>query len=408
MDRPRPRRRALRPTLDRLDERCLLAALTPAEVTHAYGLDAVTFDDGGQTIKGNGSGETIAIVDAFHDPTLVSDLHTFDQAFGLADPALSQINLAGGRVDSGWDQEEALDVEWTHAIAPGANIVVVEARSANTKDLMTAVNVARNLPGVVAVSMSWGGGELSSQLPSDSRFTTPAGHTGITFFAASGDEGSIGGAEWPASSTRVVAVGGTTLLTSAAGNYLGETVWAGTSGGLSRFESEPAYQHNVQGTGRRSTPDVAFLADPATGVAVYATDPTTGFGSWFQVGGTSVGAPAWAAILAIVDQGRAIEGKPSLDGATQTLPALYSVASNDFHKVGGLTTTGLGTPNGAALISDLVATNTTISSAAISIRARGGHIAAKIAHAHAVPATPSHHAIDAAIHALVRELHRHD
>jgi subtilase family serine protease len=409
MIEPRRQRRVLRPSLDRLDDRCLLSALTPAQITHAYGLDAVTFSSGGQTIKGDGSGETIAIVDAFHDPYLASDLHTFDQQFGLNDPALAQVDLAGGRIDSGWAQEEALDVEWAHAIAPGASIVVVEAKSPNTKDLLAAVDTARSLPSVVAVSMSWGGPELSNQRAMDTHFTTPAGHTGITFVAASGDEGPSGGAEWPASSPRVLAVGGTSLLVDASGNYLGEAAWAGTSGGFSRLESEPAYQLSIQASGRRSTPDVAILADPATGVAVFATDPASGIGAWIQVGGTSVGTPVWAAIVAIADQGRAIAGLSSLDGATQTLPTLYSIPASDFHKTGTLTTTGLGTPAGASLVTDLDSKAITVPlGSSGTIHAQGKRVRAK--RAVATPETSSqhstpipHHTLDLALQSLVHE-----
>jgi subtilase family serine protease len=402
---PRRRRRVLRPTLDRLDDRCLLSALTPAQVTHAYGLDAVTFRSGGQTIKGDGSGETIAIVDAYHDPYLASDLHTFDQRFGLNDPALSQINLAGGRVNSGWAQEEALDVEWAHALAPGASIVVVEAKSTTTRDLLAAVETARSVPGVVAVSMSWGGPEITNQTAMDSHFSTPAGHTGITFVAASGDEGPAGGAEWPASSTRVLAVGGTSLLVDSAGNYLGETAWSGSSGGFSKLESEPAYQRSVQASGRRNTPDVAFVADPATGVLVFATDPTSGSGAWFQVGGTSLGTPAWAAIIAIADQGRALAGLSSLDGATQTLPTLYNLPATDFHKTGSLTTTGLGTPNGGTLVTDL-ASSTLIEALGSSgiVHAQSRHARAK--RAAAALETSSHETFDHALRALAHEAFR--
>jgi subtilase family serine protease len=408
MNGPRPRRRILRPTVDRLDDRCLLSSLTPAQVTHAYGLDAVTFNSGGQEIMGNGSGETIAIVDAYHDPYLASDLHTFDQRFGLPDPALAQVNLAGAAVNSGWAQEEALDVEWAHAIAPGASIIVIEAKSPTTRDLMTGVDVARTLPSVVAISMSWGGPEVSGQLQSDNHFTTPAGHTGITFVAASGDEGAAGGAQWPASSTRVLGVGGTSLLVDPAGDYLGELAWVGSSGGFSRLEAEPAYQRAVQASGRRSTPDVSFLADPATGVSVFNTDPTNGIAAWFQVGGTSVGTPAWAAIIAIADQGRAIAGQSSLDGATQTLPTLYSLSAADFHKTGTLTSTGLGTPNGAGLVSDLAASAITapLASAGI-VHARARHVAARRAAVDSVVRInldhTSHHVVDRALHALALE-----
>ena len=122
--------RRLRPAWDRLDDRTLLSGLTPAEVTAAYGLDGLTFTAAnGSSIPGNGAGETIALIEAYHDPTLASDLQTFDQAYGLPNPALSVVDLAGPQVDYGWGLEESLDVEWAHAIAPAANILVVEASS---------------------------------------------------------------------------------------------------------------------------------------------------------------------------------------------------------------------------------------------------------------------------------------
>src|SRR5581483_12358364 len=147
--------------LDLLDDRCLLSALTPQQVTRAYGLNAINVN--GATIKGDGTGQTIAIVDAYHDPYLVSDLATFDRTFGLAAANLSVVNLAGNFADAGWAGEETLDVEWAHAIAPGARIVVVEARSDSLGDLLNAVNIARNLPGVSTVSMSWGASEFRGQ-----------------------------------------------------------------------------------------------------------------------------------------------------------------------------------------------------------------------------------------------------
>ena len=351
----RQRRRALRPTLDCLDDRCLLSVLLPSQVTRAYGLDAIAFAANGQTVKGDGSGQTIAIIDVDHDPFLASDLQAYDQANNLPDPSLAQVNLAGSQTDDGWAEEEAMDVEWAHAIAPGAKIVVVEAASASTQDLLTAVDVARSVPGVSVISMSWGGNEFKGQVGLDAHFTTPAGHTGITFVASSGDGGSGSGAQWPASSPNVVAVGGTTLQVGASGAYLGESIWYGSGSGTSRFESEPSYQRSLQSTGRRTTPDVAFVADPYTGVAVYDTAPSTGVATWQTVGGTSVGAPAWAGIIAIADQGRALNGAGSLDGRSQTLPLLYSLPSSDFHKVAsvGGQSAGLGTPVGASLVNGL-------------------------------------------------------
>lgn len=385
--RSRPR---LAPILDRLDDRCLLSGLTPSEIAGAYGLSGIQFlSPGGQTVTANGAGQTIALIEAYHDPTVASDLHQFDLAFHLPDPSLQVVDLAGTNYNAGWAGEESLDVEWAHALAPAANILVVEAASQNLNDLMNAVLSARNDPAVTVISMSWGFSEIPNETNYDSFFTTPAGHQGITFVAASGDNGTV---EYPSSSPNVLAVGGTTLTLSPTGGYGGETAWYATGGGFSLYEAEPTYQAAIQTTGRRSTPDVAFNADPASGAAVYQT--VNGQATWQAVGGTSLGAPAWAALVALVDQGRAAAGRGSLDGPTQTLPALYSAPASAFHAVaaltgmggfpigvfdpfgpsggqGGLfaplggsvvassganTATGLGSPVGAALFADLSAT----------------------------------------------------
>ena len=115
-------RRVVRPDMERLDDRCLPSGYTAAQLTHAYGLDAITFTSKtGQTVAGDGSGETIALIEAYHDPNLPSDLQVFDQANGLPDPSLSVVNQAGTKTNAVWASEETLDVEWAHAIAPGAN-----------------------------------------------------------------------------------------------------------------------------------------------------------------------------------------------------------------------------------------------------------------------------------------------
>ena len=174
--------------VESLEARDLLSvAYTPAQIRHAYGFDQLPLD---------GSGQTIAIVDAYDDPSIVSDLQTFDRAFGIADPpSLTKVNEFGGtnlpQADAGWDGEISLDVEWSHAIAPGANILLVEANSTSLDDLYTAVDYARNQPGVVTVSMSFGASEGSYEPTVDSILTTPAGHIGgsglpggITFVAS--------------------------------------------------------------------------------------------------------------------------------------------------------------------------------------------------------------------------------
>jgi subtilase family serine protease len=374
----------LRPALDILDDRCLLSAtvlpsggFTPSQILTAYGLNSLTVTTPAGTAQANGTGETIAIVDAYHDPYLASDLATFDKQFNIAaPPSLTQDNLSNSATNTndGWAQEETLDVEWAHAVAPGASIVVVEANSASLTDLMSAVNAARAIPSVSVVSMSWGESEFAGETAYDSLFTTPAGHQGITFVASAGD---TPGTEWPAASPNVVAVGGTTLQLSSTGAIASETAWSSTGGGLSQFESEPAFQDKVQSTGSRSTPDVAFDANPSTGVYVFTTTPSTGQGSWQIVGGTSVGAPVLAGLIAIADQVANDAGTPTLT-STQTLTALYSAPSSDFHIVtptvttgagfgfGGrfsgaqsttpLTTTGLGSPVGSLLIESLSGT----------------------------------------------------
>src|SRR5262249_822259 len=142
-----------------------------------------------------------------------------------------------------WSVEIALDVEWAHAIAPGATILLVEAHSNSYADLLTAVDYARNYPGVAAVSMSWGGNEIGSETSFDSDFTTPAGHSGVTFFASTGDSGAPALA--PSVSSHVVAVGGTSLTVDASGNWIDESGWSGGGGGISTYISQPGYQNNL-------------------------------------------------------------------------------------------------------------------------------------------------------------------
>src|SRR5579884_913093 len=191
-----------------------VSGYSPQQVRHAYGFDQVSFSGG--KVAADGTGQTVAVVDAYNDPRIASDLATFDRQFGLAaPPSFRIVNQTGGsglpQTDSGWSSEISLDVEWAHAIAPKANLLLVEANSDSLDDLLTGVNYARRAAGVSVVSMSWGGGEFWGQTQYDGVFTTPAGHGGVTFVAASGDQGSFWGPEWPASSPNVLAVGGTSL-----------------------------------------------------------------------------------------------------------------------------------------------------------------------------------------------------
>jgi subtilase family serine protease len=199
--------------------------------------------------------------------------------------------------NSGWELETSLDVEWAHAIAPGAKILLIEAHSASGSDLLNAINYAKTRTDIVAVSMSWGSNEFSTEASYDGDFTNSIK---APYFAAAGDSGS--GVEWPAVSSNVIGVGGTTLTLNPDNTLNTETAWKGSGGGVSAFEKVPTYQSADGfkfGNGMRTVPDVSYDADPNTGVSVYDSQSYYGQSGWFQVGGTSEGAPQWAAIQAL-------------------------------------------------------------------------------------------------------------
>ena len=312
--------------------------LTPQQVWGAYGIDSIKFNG----IEGDGTGQTIAIVDVGDHTSFVnstdsnfnsSALHVFDQQFGLPDPPsfqkYHQDGTPGGTgiVNPGWALEIALDIEWAHALAPMASIVLVEANAATYTDLLTAAMSAATVLHVNEVSMSFSGaleingyGSYESQF--DSAYFAPAlaADPGVTFTASTGDYGAATGLEYPAASPLVVAVGGTTLNMNGT-TRTSETGWAGGGGGISTHYSAPGYQpKSVTGSTFRTTPDVSAVADPDTGVSVY--DPYNG--GWAVVGGTSVSCPCWAGMVAIANQGRALLGGNSLNGPQETLPGLYS------------------------------------------------------------------------------------
>jgi len=354
----------------------------PTNYRAAYGLNNISFNG----TPGTGAGETIAIIDAYDETGFAdtgtsayatSDLAIFDSQFGIPDPpSFTILNENGGTTrpasNSGTTIENALDVEYAHAMAPSASIVLIECNSLNDSDLTTGINTARNLSGVVAVSMSFGGGEYSEETDSysssglgfldDGFFQTPSGHTGITFIASSGDSGY--GAQYPASSPDVLAMGGT-VLEETSGTYDSESGWSDSGGGPSSYESKPTYQTGVDNTAsttRRLMPDVAM--DSGTPVDIYDSDD----GDWIGVEGTSIAAPSMAGVIAIVDQGRALEGLGSLNGFSQTLPRIYSLPSSDFNDIttgsngsGSLAqagpgydlVTGIGSPYGPNFVTDL-------------------------------------------------------
>jgi uncharacterized repeat protein (TIGR01451 family) len=371
-------------------------AYTPAQIRTAYGINNLSQD---------GTSQTIAVVDAYDNPQIYQSLDAFDTQFGLTNsgPTLYQqygaatafltvLNQDGqatslpatdpaGPGNGNWETEAALDVEWIHAIAPGARIVLVEANSQSLADLMSSVATAASQPGVSVVSMSWGFPEAQSVFANDeaaydSTFTTP----GVTFVASTGDYGTAD-PEYPAFSPNVVAVGGTSLYLNGDNSYNSETGWGyvsndagiliGSGGGVSQYESEPAFQQGVQSTGNRTTPDVSFVADPATGAWVadnYNLDPSNPFEI---VGGTSLSAPSWAGLIALVNQGRVANGQATLNSVspTEAQQALYSLSQNDYNVISSGTNggynaapgynlvTGLGSPVASVLVPDLITGN---------------------------------------------------
>src|SRR5262249_12699862 len=278
--RPRTRTTSRPPrtrlAVEQLEGRDVPTTFTPAQLAHAYGFDQINFAGG--TIPGDGRGQTIAIVDAFDDPNLEADLHTLDVQYRLPDPVFTKATPFGTpATNANWAMEMALDVEWAHAIAPAANILLVEAAGDTDAQILAAVDYAANYhdpvtgQGVAAVSMSWAFNEFAAQTDAahDGHFT---GHPGVTFVAASRDSGRP--PIWPATSPNVLAVGGTRLTLTTANDWSSEKGWGngslsflfgGSGGGISKYEAKPSYQSGVtQSSTKRTSPDGGYDADPAT------------------------------------------------------------------------------------------------------------------------------------------------
>jgi hypothetical protein len=367
--------------------------LSPSMVQSAYGANQIKFGN----VTGNGAGQTIAIIDAYFDPNILSDLQKFDSQYGLQDPPSFAQYVQNGFLptDGGWSLETALDVEWAHAMAPAANIVLVEAQP-TLSDLFGAVRFASNLSGVSVVSMSWGTGEFAGESAYDSVFTTPAGHNGVTFVASSGDSGTT---EYPSASPNVLSVGGTTLNVTSQGTYVSESPWSGSGTGTSPFESRPSWQAaassaaGLSSTGR-TTPDVSFAGDPSTGVSVFNSVPYAGRAGWFTVGGTSVGAPAWSGLIAIANQGLAAKGIGSLSNAQASLYQVASSAFNHPTTTGSTATsfavaTGLGSPKVSQIVSALVQLNTPRASVATTTVTTTKSTSNAVNHVNVVVSSPS-------------------
>jgi subtilase family serine protease len=267
----------------------------PADLRAAYRVPA--------DLKGNG--QTVALVDAYDDPTAGADLQAYRGRFGLppcAAGCFTKVDQRGGHhypvPDTGWAQEESADLDMVSAMCPNCHILLVEADSPTMTDMGAAVDTAVRL-GAVAVSNSYGGVEDPSEASLDVHFD----HPGVAITAATGDTGY--GAQYPAASPYVTAVGGTTLTRNASARGFGETAWSGGGSGCSAYEPKPGWQHDG-GCSHRTVSDVAAVADPATGVFVYdsyAPSPGDPAG-WLEVGGTSVAAPIVASLFALGPAGR--------------------------------------------------------------------------------------------------------
>jgi len=247
----------------------------------------------------NGKGQTIAIVDAFNDPNIEKDLGVYTSWYGLlacttGNGCFKKVNQTGGTIyphnDSNWALEISLDVEIDHAACPNCKILLVEANSASLSNLLIAEDYAINHATVV--SNSWGSSEFSGEISADSHFN----HIGHPITFSSGDSGY--GADYPASSQYVTAVGGTTLYLNTDNTYKSESVWSGTGSGCSHYEPKPTWQKDSV-CHRRTVGDVAADADPNKGAAVYDSVPYGGQTGWFQLGGTSLSSPLIASAYAL-------------------------------------------------------------------------------------------------------------
>jgi hypothetical protein len=372
--------RSHRPLLEVLEDRITPTVFTPFQIRTAYGINSIL--PFGMNQPADGTGQAIAIIDPYNDPTIIPDLNTFDtnvsltavtpgpgnpslfvqygaastfptsflQVFNQSGTNITQnfanntsqnvvngvpgVDPQGPGAKNSGEEEESLDVEWAHAIAPGAKIDLIECN--NFGGDHTAIPPATGLPNVSVVSMSFGTAEYENpaqqETADDSYFIQPSG---VTFVASTGDTGNPG--QYPAFSPYVLAVGGTTLTLNPANSWLSETAWIGSGGGVSQYESKPSYQVGVPGTGNnRSIPDVSFDGDPNTGVVIVDT-----YDNQSSVGGTSLSCPCWAGLIAIANQGRVLAGEAPLNSFNpqQTLQILYGIGNNpsqyalDFHDI---------------------------------------------------------------------------
>jgi len=381
---------------------------SPQEMRKAYNITPLI--DAGYT----GKGQSIVIIDSFGSPTIANDLHVFDKDYGLPDPPSLKVLAPLGTVpfdpnnsdQAGWAFETTLDVEWAHAIAPGANIVLLTSPVSETQGVqglpeflfLEQYAVKYHLGKII--SQSWGTTENTLftkqgrlEIAQYEKFYQYAAQQNVTVLASAGDGGTanpdVNGkiypfptVGFPASSPYVTAVGGTSLYADTTGKYQSETVWdevtkqgGATGGGVSEYFKEPGYQSSTLPKadqkilkGYRAIPDISYNADPYTSILVYLSF-IPGKAGYYAIGGTSEGSPQWAGIVAIANQ----YARHALGFLN---PALYKLGTSSeyrgsFHDItvgnngydgipgynatpGWDAATGFGTPKVSHLIPELI------------------------------------------------------
>ncbi len=322
---------------------------------------------GAYAVSGTAVGSPIlAVVDAYDHPSILSDLGTYSSQFGIPTlpacsgpiaastvPCFAKLNQNGGTTppatNAGWALEIALDVEAAHAMCQNCRLLLVEANSNSFNDLATAVDQAV-AQGAIVVTNSYGASEFSGETAYDWHYNRP----GVAITFSSGDSGY--GAQYPAASPFVTAVGGTTLQMSGT-SYVSESAWSGAGSGCSAFESKPSWQTDA-GCARRTIADISADANPNTGAAVYDSVRYQGRKGWFQVGGTSLASPLIAGVYALTGSIPTSTQANALPYANGTASNLHDVTTGSNGSCGGsyLCTaisgydgpTGLGSPNGTS------------------------------------------------------------
>ncbi|HET9781018.1 MAG TPA: S53 family peptidase [Candidatus Dormibacteraeota bacterium] len=332
----------------------------------------------------DGTGTTIVIIDGFQSPTIQRDLATFDAIWGLPAANLQILTPDGATTPAKsqvpWFIEEAVDVEWAHAIAPGANLILVEAKTGDDADILSATKYAvdNNLGDVISMSFSEAESCPTAAFLADQHSTfQQAVANGTTLVAAAGDNGAaeracngtlVAGVATPASDPLVTAVGGTSLTADpVSGAYGSEVAWGHGGGGFSSVYRRPGYQAPFQkDNSARGLPDVSLSAD------VFGFGPSVVLGSKFKAVGTSLATAEWAGITALSDQ--AAGHRLGLLNVNLYHAAKSNGASDRFHDItngtnsstafaganaapGWDAVTGLGTPDVANLVAWIAQTS---------------------------------------------------